>query len=202
MSSNIFSLTFRKLFGEFGKGTIPPIIAKKSENEDIVKIDLPERTEEEIIKEGEKSLKELEKNIEIVLKDNHSEDEVAKVYKSMSESLVSKKELTVNDVYNNLTANWAAVEKNLAGLVNYYNKLQLYKILDRCNKLSEPKVHLIAERLHQIQLDETTALQELYYGYLRFLNYIPFITFIAFVILAYEFIRRYIVDYFRSKRVV
>ena len=90
--SNIFSLTFRKLFGEFGKGTIPPIIAKKSENEDIVKIDLPERTEEEIIKEGEKSLEELEKNIEIVLKDNPSEDEVAKVYKSMSESLVSKKE--------------------------------------------------------------------------------------------------------------
>ena len=43
MSSNIFSLTFRKLFGEFGKGTIPPVIAKKSEDEDIVKIDLPER---------------------------------------------------------------------------------------------------------------------------------------------------------------
>ena len=202
MSSNIFSLTFRKLFGEFGKGTIPPVIAKKSENGDIVKIDLPERTEEEIIREGEKSLEELEKNIEIVLKDNPSEDEVAKVYKSMSESLVSKKELTVKDVYNKLTANCSAVEKNLAGLVNYYNKLQLYKILDRCNKLSEPKVHLIAERLHQIQLDETTALQELYYGYLRFLNYIPFITFVAFVILAYEFIRRYIVNYFRSRKAV
>ena len=113
MSSNIFSLTFRKLFGEFGKGTIPPVIAKKSENEDIVKIDLPERTEEEIIREGEKSLEELEKNIEIVLKDNPTEDEVAEVYKSMSESLVSKKELTVNDVYNNLSANCYAVEKNL-----------------------------------------------------------------------------------------
>ena len=202
MSSNIFSLTFRKLFGEFGKGTIPPVIAKKSENEDIVKIDLPERTEEEIIKEGEKSLEELEKNIEIVLKDNPTEEEVAEVYKSMSESLVSKKELTVNDVYNNLSANCYAIENNLIELVEYYNKLQLYKILDRCNKLSEPKVHLIAERLHQIQLDETTALQELYYGYLRFLNYIPFITFIAFVILAYEFIRRYIVNYFRSRRAV
>ena len=58
----------------------------------------------------------------------------------MSESLVSKKELTVNDVYNNLTANCQAVEKNLIDLVNYYNKLQLYKILDKCNKLSEPKV--------------------------------------------------------------
>ena len=202
MSSNIFSLTFRKLFGEFGKGTIPPVIAKKSENEDIVKIDLPERTEEEIIREGEKSLEELEKNIEIVLKDNPSEDEVAEVYKNMSDSLVSKKELTVKDVYNKLTANCSAVEKNLGQLVNYYNKLQLYKILDKCNKLSEPKVHLIAERLHQIQLDETTALQELYYGYLRFLNYIPFITFVAFVILAYEFIRRYIVNYFRSRKAV
>ena len=117
MSSNKFSLTFRKFFGEFRKGTIPPVIAKKSEDEDIVKIDLPERTEEEIVKEGEKSLEKLEKNIEIVLKDNPSEDEVAEVYKNMSESLVSKEELTVNDVYNNLTANCAAVEKNLIDLV-------------------------------------------------------------------------------------
>ena len=59
MSSNIFSLTFRKLFGEFGKGTIPPVIAKKSENEDIVKIDLPERTEEEIIREGRKIIRRI-----------------------------------------------------------------------------------------------------------------------------------------------
>ena len=199
ISSNIFSLTYRKLFGDFGKDRVPPVIAKKSDKE-IIEIIVPKNNKE--IENGKDTLEKFEENIEIVLKDNPSEDEVAQVYKSMSESLVSKKELTVNDVYNNLTANCAAVEKNLAGLVNYYNKLQLYKILDRCNKLSEPKVHLIAERLHQIQLDETTALQELYYGYLRFLNYIPFITFIAFVILAYEFIRRYIVNYFRSRKAV
>jgi fibronectin-binding autotransporter adhesin len=196
MNSNIFSLTFRKLFGEFGKGTIPPVIAKKSENKnETVIVDLPKN-------EGDKTLEELEKNIEIVLKDNPTEEEVGQVYKSMSDSLIAKRKLTVNDVYNNLSANCYAIEKNLAELVNYYNKLQLYKILDRCNKLSEPKVHLIAERLHQIQLDETTALQELYYGYLRFLNYLPFISFIAFVILAYEFIRRYIVSYFRSKNAI
>ena len=199
ISSNIFSLTYRKLFGDFGKDRVPPVIAKKSDKE-IIEIIVPKNNKE--IENGKDTLEKFEENIEIVLKDNPSEDEVAQVYKSMSESLVSKKELTVNDVYNNLTANCAAVEKNLAGLVNYYNKLQLYKILDRCNKLSEPKVHLIAERLHQIQLDETTALKELYYGYLRFLNYIPFITFIAFVILAYEFIRRYIVNYFRSRKTV
>ena len=99
-----------------------------------------------------------------------------------------------------LLANCTAVEKNLETLVRYYNKLQLYKILDRCNKISEPKIHLIADRLHQIQLDETTKLKELYYGYLQFLNYVPFITFIAFVVLVYEFIRRYIIDHFRSKK--
>jgi fibronectin-binding autotransporter adhesin len=203
MESNIFSFTYRKLFGDFGKGRIPPVIAKKSDNEDdIVIIDIPESSNDGTIKEGEKSLEELEKNIEIVLKDNPTEEEVDQVYKSMSESLVAKRKLTVNDVYKNLAANCYAVENKLVELVNYYNKLQLYKILDRCNKLSEPKVHLIAERLHQIQLDETTKLQELYYGYLRFLNYIPFITFIAFIILAYEFVRRYIIDYFKSKKAI
>ena len=203
MESNIFSFTYRKLFGDFGKGRIPPVIAKKSDNEDdIVIIDIPETSTEETIKEGEKSLEELEKNIEIVLKDNPTEEEVDQVYKSMSESLVAKRKLTVNDVYKNLAANCYAVENKLVELVSYYNKLQLYKILDKCNKLSEPKVHLIAERLHQIQIDETTKLQELYYGYLRFLNYIPFVTFVAFIILAYEFIRRYVIDYFRSKKAI
>ena len=203
MESNIFSFTYRKLFGDFGKGRIPPVIAKRSDDEeDIVVIDVPEKNEEDIIKEGEKSLDELEKNIEIVLKDNPTKEEVNSVYQSMSDSLIAKKKLNVNDVYKNLNANCSAVEKKLGKLVNYYNKLQLYKILDKCNKLSEPKVHLIAERLHQIQLDETTALQELYYGYLRFLNYLPFISFIAFVILAYEFIRRYVVSYFRSRNAI
>ena len=201
MDSNIFSLTFRKLFGEFGKGNIPPVVAKKSENkeEDILVIDLPTNKKEEIIKEGEKSLEKLEKNIEIVLKEDPTQEEVETIYQSLSDSLIAKRKLTVNDVYKNLSANCNAVEKNLKQLVNYYNKLQLYRILDRCNKLSDPKVHLIAERLHQIQLDERTALTELYYGYLRFLNYIPMITFIAFIILAYEFIRRYIVNHFKRR---
>ena len=56
MNSNIFSLTFRKLFGEFGKGSIPPVIAKRSDDEeDIFVIDVPEKSEEEIIKEGEQN---------------------------------------------------------------------------------------------------------------------------------------------------
>jgi len=204
ISSNIFSITFRKLFGEFGKGRIPPVIATKPNNEeDIIKITLPKNKKDQNNKDkGEEILEELEKNIEIVLKEDPTKAEVAQVYKSINDNLIAKRKLTINDVYNNLSANCYAVENNLVELVNYYSKIQLYKILDKCSRLSEPKVHLIAERLHQIQLDETTALQELYYGYLRFLNYIPFITFVTFIILAYEFVRRYIIDHFKSKKAI
>ena len=154
------------------------------------------------MKTVEKNLEEFEENIEIVLKENLTEKEVAKVYESVSNNSKVKKQLTLNDVYNNLTANCYAIENKLVYLVNYYNKNQLYKILDKCNQLSDPKVHLIANRLHQIQLDETTAIQKLYYKYLRILSYVPFLTFVAFIILAYEFIRRYIVNHFRSKRII
>ena len=120
----------------------------------------------------------------------------------MSDSLIVKKKLTVNDVYKNLDANCYIVKKKLKKLVNYYNKLQLYKILDRCEKLSEPQVHLIAERLHQIQIDETTALQELYFGYKKFLNYMPLLTFIAFIILTYEIARRFVLRFFISRNAI
>ena len=36
LKSNIFSVTYRKLFGDFGKGTLPPIIAKTDEDESVV----------------------------------------------------------------------------------------------------------------------------------------------------------------------
>lgn len=201
MNSNIFSLTFRKLFGDFAKGNVPPVIAKRPENnKEVIKVVLPENDND--MKTVEKNLEEFEENIEIVLKENPTEKEVAKVYESVSNNSKVKKQLTLNDVYNNLTANCYAIENKLVYLVNYYNKNQLYKILDKCNQLSDPKVHLIANRLHQIQLDETTAIQKLYYKYLRILSYVPFLTFVAFIILAYEFIRRYIVNHFRSKRII
>ena len=50
MDSNIFSLTFRKLFGEFSEGKIPPVIAKKSDEEEITEIFLPETQDEELLK--------------------------------------------------------------------------------------------------------------------------------------------------------
>ena len=201
MNSNIFSLTFRKLFGDFAKGNVPPVIAKRPENnKEVIKVVLPENDND--MKTVEKNLEEFEENIEIVLKENPTEKEVAKVYESVSNNSKVKKQLTLNDVYNNLTANCYAIENKLVYLVNYYNKNQLYKILDKCNQLSDPKVHLIANRLHQIQLDETTAIQKLYYKYLRSLSYVRFLTFVAFIILAYEFIRRYIVNHFRSKRII
>ena len=204
-NSNIFSFTFRKLFGEFGKNRVPPVIAKKSE-EDIIKVVLPdEKSSEAVIAEGEKSLEQLEENIEIVLKENPTKEEVGEVYRSLSENLIVKRQLTVDDVYKNLAMNCYAVENNLVQLVNYYNKLQLYKILDKCNKLSEPKVHLIAARLHQIQLDETTKLEELYFGYLKLIDYLPYLSVVILIGLAilgliYEYISRIIVKGFGTKR--
>ena len=201
MNSNIFSLTFRKLFGDFAKGNVPPVIAKKPENDqEVIKEASPK--DKNTIKKVEKTLEEFEENIEIVLKESPTEQEVAKVYESISNNSQIKRQLTLNDVYNNLSANCYAIENKLVHLVNYYDKQQLYKILDKCNKLSDPKIHLIANRLHQIQQDETTAYQKIYFKYLRILSYLPFVTFVAFIILAYEFIRRYIVNHFRAKNTV
>ena len=44
ISSNIFSFTFRKLFGDFGRGRIPPVIVEKIEKtkEKVAKVILPE----------------------------------------------------------------------------------------------------------------------------------------------------------------
>ena len=105
-------------------------------------------------------------------------------------------------MYNNLAANCYAIEKNLSELVKYYNKLQLYSILDKCARLSEPKVHLIADRLHQIQNDEKTLIHEVQLRYLRFLSYIPFITFIALVLLFYEIFRRFFISRFNSRNTI
>ena len=189
MNSNIFSFTFRKLFGEFKKGRIPPVIVKKIDKQ---KDNTQNNTKED------QTLEELEENIKIVLKKDPSIDDVEKVYNSLK-SQDQKNRLTLNDVYNNLAANCYAIEKNLSELVKYYNKLQLYSILDKCARLSEPKVHLIADRLHQIQNDEKTLIHEMQLRYLRFLNYIPFITFIALVLLFYEIFRRFFISHFNSR---
>ena len=59
MNSNIFSFTFRKLFGEFKKGRIPPVIVKKIDKQ---KDNTQNNTKED------QTLEELEENIKIVLK--------------------------------------------------------------------------------------------------------------------------------------
>jgi len=111
----------------------------------------------------------------------------------------SKRDLTLNDVYNNLFANCYAVEKNLTRLINYYDKLQLYQILDKCSQLKDPKIHLIANRLHDIQMDERSAIEILYSRYLKILSYIPIVTFIALIILFYEIIRRFVSSRYNSR---
>ena len=215
ISSNIFSITFRKFFGEFTKGRIPPVIAKKdppvkdseddSKNKKVVKVILP--TPEEIkenTKIVEKRIKEFEENIEIVLKENPTKKEVEKVYSNLSnqDEAIDNQQLTLNDVYNNLAANCYGIQQNLSSLVKYYNKIQLYQILDKCEQLDDPKIHLIADRLHQIQLDERDTIDRLYSKYLRILSYVPLITFVAFIVLFYEFVRRYIINYFRHKNTI
>ena len=208
ISSNIFSFTFRKLFGEFSKGRIPPVIATKKKNEEdqqIVKVDLPNKSKTIITeKDINDPIKELEKNLEIVLKENPTKEEVLEVYNRLNnqENNFAKQQLTLNNVYNNLHASCYAIEKNLLMLVNYYNKIQLYSILDKCTKISELEVHLIANRLHEIQLEERNIIDRLYSGYLKILNYISMITFVTFIILIYEFTRRFVVNYYRSKNTI
>ena len=96
-------------------------------------------------------------------------------------------------------ANCYAIEKNLKRLVNYYNKLQLYQILDKCSQLKDPKIHLIANRLHDIQMDERSAIERVYLRYLQILSYIPIVTFIALIILFYEIIRRFVTYRYSSR---
>jgi len=247
ISSNIFSVTFRKFFGEFAKGRIPSVIAKKDipaksdqdqkDNEEQTKVvskkDPPIKSEKDLeqnnkvvlsdkeigkdetiiatfpdqninedIKEDVKDkIKNFEKNIEIVLKENPTKEEVEEIYISLNNEILksSKRDLTLNDVYNNLFANCYAIEKNLKRLVNYYNKLQLYQILDKCSQLKDPKIHLIANRLHDIQMDERSTIERLYSRYLKILSYIPIITFIALIILFYEIIRRFVAYRYNSR---
>jgi autotransporter-associated beta strand protein len=247
ISSNIFSITFRKFFGEFAKGRIPSVIAKKdipvksdqdqNDNEEQTKVvlkkdppmksdkDLEQNNEvissdneigkdetiiatfpdqninNDIKKSVEDKIKNFEKKIEIVLKENPTKEEVEEIYISLNNEMRNsyKRDLTLDDVYNNLFANCYVVEKNLKRLINYYDKLQLYQILDKCSQLKNPKVHLIANRLHDIQMEERSAIEILYLKYLKILNYIPIITFIALIILFYEIIRRFIVSYHNSR---
>ena len=247
ISSNIFSITFRKFFGEFAKGRIPSVIAKKdipvksdqdqNDNEEQTKVvlkkdppmksdkDLEQNNEvissdneigkdetiiatfpdqninNDIKKSVEDKIKNFEKKIEIVLKENPTKEEVEEIYISLNNEMRNsyKRDLTLDDVYNNLFANCYVVEKNLKRLINYYDKLQLYQILDKCSQLKDPKVHLIANRLHDIQMEERSAIEILYLKYLKILNYIPIITFIALIIFFYEIIRRFIVSYHNSR---
>ena len=247
ISSNIFSITFRKFFGEFAKGRIPSVIAKKdipvksdqdqNDNEEQTKVvlkkdppmksdkDLEQNNEvissdneigkdetiiatfpdqninNDIKKSVEDKIKNFEKKIEIVLKENPTKEEVEEIYISLNNEMRNsyKRDLTLDDVYNNLFANCYVVEKNLKRLINYYDKLQLYQILDKCSQLKDPKVHLIANRLHDIQMEERSAIEILYLKYLKILSYIPIITFIALIIFFYEIIRRFIVSYHNSR---
>ncbi|WP_440618875.1 autotransporter-associated beta strand repeat-containing protein [Candidatus Pelagibacter sp. HIMB1493] len=247
ISSNIFSITFRKFFGEFAKGRIPSVIAKKdvpvksdkdqNDNEEqtkvVLKTDPPMKSDKDIEqsnevissdneirkdetiiatfpdqnlnndikKDIEEKIKNFEKKIEIVLKENPTKEEVEEIYISLNNEMrkSSKRDLTLDDVYNNLFANCYAVEKNLKDLINYYDKLQLYQILDKCSQLKDPKIHLIANRLHDIQMDERSAIEILYSRYLKILSYIPIVTFIALIILFYEVIRRFITYRYNSR---
>ncbi len=247
ISSNIFSITFRKFFGEFAKGRIPSVIAKKdipvksdqdkNDNEEQTKVvlkkdppiksdkDLEQSNEvissdneigkdetiiatfpdqnlnNDIKKDVKEKIKNFEKKIEIVLKENPTKEEVEEIYISLNNEMKnsSKRDLTLDDVYNNLFANCYAVEKNLTRLINYYDKLQLYQILDKCSQLKDPKIHLIANRLHDIQMDERSAIEILYSRYLKILSYIPIVTFIALIILFYEIIRRFITYRYKSR---
>ena len=155
----------------------------------------------DIKKSVEDKIKNFEKKIEIVLKENPTKEEVEEIYISLNNEMRNsyKRDLTLDDVYNNLFANCYVVEKNLKRLINYYDKLQLYQILDKCSQLKNPKVHLIANRLHDIQMEERSAIEILYLKYLKILSYIPIITFIALIILFYEIIRRFIVSYHNSR---
>ncbi|MDA9201092.1 autotransporter-associated beta strand repeat-containing protein [Candidatus Pelagibacter ubique] len=161
---NLFSLTFRKLFGDFGRGRIPAVITEKvdEQKEKVVKIILPkvEKEEETIVDTVRRSL-----------------------------ALLFQKEATSYRAYKDIYENFdckVLEDIRLYRSLMYLSRPQVVNLLEKCDIEDENTIALVANRLNDIQLNELTMFEILKKNYYYSLIYLPFITFIAFVILMYE----------------
>ncbi|MDB2693488.1 autotransporter-associated beta strand repeat-containing protein [Candidatus Pelagibacter bacterium] len=161
---NLFSLTFRKLFGDFGRGRIPAVITEKvdEQKEKVVKIILPkvEKEEETIVDTVRRSL-----------------------------ALLFQKEATSYRAYKDIYENFdckVLEDVRLYQSLMYLSRPQVVNLLEKCDIEDQNTIALVANRLNDIQLNELTMFEILKKNYYYSLIYLPFITFIAFVILMYE----------------
>ncbi|WP_440670227.1 autotransporter-associated beta strand repeat-containing protein [Candidatus Pelagibacter sp. HIMB1483] len=172
---NLFSLTFRKLFGDFGRGRIPAVITEKvdEQKEKVVKIILPkvEKEEETIVDTVRRSL--------------------ALLFQKQTTSYRAYK-----DIYENFDCK-VLEDVRLYQSLMYLSRPQIVNLLEKCNIEDENAISLVANRLNDIRLNDLTMFEILKKNYYYSLIYLPFITFIAFVILMYELFKK---GYFRLRR--
>ena len=173
---NLFSFTFRKLFGDFGRGRVPAVITEKvdEQKEKVVKIILPkvEKEEEETI--------------------------VDTVRRSLA--LLFQKETTSYRAYKDIYENFdckVLEDVRLYQSLMYLSRPQIVNLLEKCDIEDENTIALVANRLNDIRLNDLTMFEILKKNYYYSLIYLPFITFIAFVILMYELFKK---GYFRLRR--
>ncbi|MDA9152023.1 autotransporter-associated beta strand repeat-containing protein [bacterium] len=172
---NLFSLTFRKLFGDFGRGRIPAVITKKvdEQKEKVVKIILPkvEKKEETIVDTVRRSL-----------------------------ALLFQKEATSYRAYKDIYKNFdckVLEDVRLYQSLMYLSRPQVVNLLEKCDIEDQNTIALVANRLNDIRLNDLTMFEILKKNYYYSLIYLPFITFIAFVILMYELSKK---GYFKLRR--
>jgi autotransporter-associated beta strand protein len=172
---NLFSLTFRKLFGDFGRGRIPAVITEKvdEQKEKVVKIILPkvEKEEETIIDTVRRSL-----------------------------ALLFQKEATSYRAYKDIYENYdckVLEDVRLYQSLMYLSRPQVVNLLEKCDIEDQNTIALVANRLNDIRLNDLTMFEILKKNYYYSLIYLPFITFIAFVILMYELSKK---GYFKLRR--
>ena len=172
---NLFSLTFRKLFGDFGRGRIPTVITEKvdEQKEKVVKIILPkvEKEEETIVDTVRRSL--------------------ALLFQKQATSYRAYK-----DIYENFDCK-VLEDIRLYQSLMYLSRPQIVNLLEKCNIEDDNVISLVANRLNDIRLNDLTMFEILKKNYYYSLIYLPFITFIAFVILMYELFKK---GYLRLRR--
>ena len=183
IEGSIVSLTFRKLFGDFGRGRIPPVIAEKVEEgkDKVVKIILPEPT----VTEKQSIVDEYADEIRREL------------------ALLFQKESTQFKAYKDIYANFdcRVLENDLYKVLHLLGRAELTFLLEKCKFNEENKVILIANRLNEIDQRDLTLLDHLRISYFKLSVYTPFLTFIAFVILMYELVKKGAINiYTRRKR--
>ena len=182
IEGSIVSLTFRKLFGDFGRGRIPPVIAEKVEEgkDKVVKIILPEPT----VAEKQSIVDEYADEIRREL------------------ALLFQKESTKFKAYKDIYANFdcRVLENDFYKVLHLLGRAELTFLLEKCKFNEENKVILIANRLNEIDQRDLTLLDHLRISYFKLSVYTPFLTFIAFVILMYELVKKGAINIYTRRK--